>query len=134
MKKWNLDALYKSFDSKEFQNDLVVLQEKIDTLNQFAEENFESTDNAAQKMSSFIELSESLRGLVGRAYAFCSLTISTDAMNEDAITKIFEAKGRPTSNPLILHFPKYINFDAIYDHQMAVVGRFETDVRSDDAH
>jgi len=84
MKKWNLDALYKSFDSKEFQNDLVVLQEKIDTLNQFAEENFESTDNAAQKMSSFIELSESLRGLVGRAYAFCSLTISTDAMNEDA--------------------------------------------------
>ncbi len=31
--------------------------------------------------------------------------LAADATNEDAILKIFEAKGRPTSNPLILHFP-----------------------------
>jgi L-threonylcarbamoyladenylate synthase len=31
--------------------------------------------------------------------------LAADATNEDALLKIFEAKGRPTSNPLILHFP-----------------------------
>lgn len=31
--------------------------------------------------------------------------LAADSTNEDAILKIFEAKGRPTSNPLILHFP-----------------------------
>lgn len=39
--------------------------------------------------------------------------LAADAMNEDAITKIFEAKGRPTSNPLILHFP---SIEAIYPY------------------
>lgn len=31
--------------------------------------------------------------------------LAADSTNEDAVLKIFEAKGRPTSNPLILHFP-----------------------------
>ena len=39
--------------------------------------------------------------------------LAADAMNEDAVMKIFEAKGRPTSNPLILHFP---SIDAIYPY------------------
>lgn len=30
--------------------------------------------------------------------------LAADANNEDAVRAIFEAKGRPTSNPLILHF------------------------------
>ena len=30
--------------------------------------------------------------------------LAADANNEDAVLSIFEAKGRPTSNPLILHF------------------------------
>ncbi|MFM6935296.1 MAG: L-threonylcarbamoyladenylate synthase [Flavobacteriales bacterium] len=30
--------------------------------------------------------------------------LAADGTNEDAVLKIFEAKGRPTSNPLILHF------------------------------
>jgi L-threonylcarbamoyladenylate synthase len=31
--------------------------------------------------------------------------LAADSTNEDAVLSIFEAKGRPTSNPLILHFP-----------------------------
>lgn len=30
--------------------------------------------------------------------------LAADANNEEAVLRIFEAKGRPTSNPLILHF------------------------------
>jgi L-threonylcarbamoyladenylate synthase len=39
--------------------------------------------------------------------------LAADALNEDAVMKIFEAKGRPTSNPLILHFP---SIQAIYPY------------------
>jgi len=37
--------------------------------------------------------------------------LAANGTNENAIQKIFEAKGRPKSNPLILHFP---NIDTIY--------------------
>jgi L-threonylcarbamoyladenylate synthase len=33
--------------------------------------------------------------------------LAANGTDEDAIQKIFEVKGRPTSNPLILHFPNY---------------------------
>ena len=39
--------------------------------------------------------------------------LAADATNEDAVLKIFEAKGRPTSNPLILHFA---DIDSIYPY------------------
>ena len=39
--------------------------------------------------------------------------LAADATNEDAVLKIFESKGRPTSNPLILHFA---NIESIYPY------------------
>jgi L-threonylcarbamoyladenylate synthase len=39
--------------------------------------------------------------------------LAADATNEDAVLKIFEAKGRPTSNPLILHFA---SIDSIFPY------------------
>lgn len=48
--------------------------------------------------------------------------LAADANNEEAVLSIFEAKGRPTSNPLILHFdqlqtalPYTANFPAIFE-------------------
>ena len=84
MKKWNLDALYKGFDTKEFQESLVIAEEKIKELNEYVETEFNTTENAAKKIITFINMSESLRSVLLRSFAFCSLTISTDAMNEDA--------------------------------------------------
>ena len=31
--------------------------------------------------------------------------LGADALNEDAVRRIFEAKGRPQDNPLIIHVP-----------------------------
>ena len=31
--------------------------------------------------------------------------LGADALNEDAVSRIFLAKGRPQDNPLIIHFP-----------------------------
>ncbi|ACS90461.1 MULTISPECIES: L-threonylcarbamoyladenylate synthase [Thermococcus] len=38
--------------------------------------------------------------------------LGADALNEDAVRKIFQAKGRPPDNPLIIHIA---NFEQIYE-------------------
>lgn len=42
--------------------------------------------------------------------------LATDATNEQAVTKIFEVKNRPTHNPLILHFG---DLDLVKEHVWA---------------
>lgn len=58
--------------------------------------------------------------------------LAANAFSEKALTKIFEAKGRPTSDPLILHIPQswnsvsklvekgLINLDSFSDHALHV--------------
>ncbi len=84
MKKWNLDALYTSFESEEFQNDLLMIQELIDESTAFALKEFKEPSDALRKITVYLESSELLRNVLRRAFAFCSLTLSTDALNEDA--------------------------------------------------
>lgn len=57
----------------------------------------------------------------GGLVAFATETVyglGTDATNDDAVAAIFQAKGRPRFNPLILHFAdaaamaSYVDFDA----------------------
>ena len=84
MKKWNLDALYTSFDSKEFQDSLVLINDLVEELNLYTIKEFNNTKEAVSKIKTFIVKSEDLRSLLIKSFNFCSLTISTDAMNEDA--------------------------------------------------
>ena len=84
MKKWNLDALYPSFESKEFQDALVTITEMVKSANEYALASFTDTKDALNKLRTFIEASEKSRTIFHRTFAYCSLTISTDALNEDA--------------------------------------------------
>jgi pepF/M3 family oligoendopeptidase len=84
MRKWNLDALFTSFDSKEFQEVLVKSEDLVSKLNAYAEKNFNDVENASQKIKEFVLLSEELRSIMHRGFAFCSLSISTDASNMEA--------------------------------------------------
>lgn len=43
--------------------------------------------------------------------------LAADALNENAVAKIFKAKGRPQDNPLIVHIA---NFESIYDYAKEV--------------
>jgi len=84
MKKWNLNALYEGFDTDAFQESLVVIKNKIDEINEYAAAEFNDNTDAVNKIVGFVEMSEALRTLMIRNFAYCSLTISTDAMNEEA--------------------------------------------------
>lgn len=39
--------------------------------------------------------------------------VGANALDEDAVRKIFEAKGRPSDNPLIVHIAKYEDLDEL---------------------
>lgn len=84
MKKWNLDALFTSFESKEFQDSLVEIKGLIEESIEFVTDSFESTENALEKLRTFLTSSEKLRELYSKSIIFTMLTMSTDAMNEDA--------------------------------------------------
>lgn len=42
--------------------------------------------------------------------------LSANAMDDEAVSKIYEAKGRPSDNPLIVHFYKMSQLDNIVDY------------------
>jgi pepF/M3 family oligoendopeptidase len=84
MKTWNLDALYSSFEDEQFQQDLVTIATLIDTAVTYAQTELTSTDDAKRKLLTYLKDGEELRILLRKAFAFCSLTMSVDALNEDA--------------------------------------------------
>ena len=43
--------------------------------------------------------------------------LSADAMSDEAVCKIYEAKGRPSDNPLIVHFYEMNQLNDIVDYQ-----------------
>lgn len=84
MKTWNLDALYPSFESKEFQESLVVINQLIDDLSLFVDTEFVNSEDATHKIKDYVNKSETLRKVLFKSFGFCSLTMSTDATNDDA--------------------------------------------------
>ena len=42
--------------------------------------------------------------------------LSANAMDDEAVSKIYEAKGRPSDNPLIVHFYEMNQLDSIVDY------------------
>lgn len=84
MKQWSLDALYPSFDSKEYQESIVQIEELIGKMTVYANQEFVDAFDAARKLKEYINMSEELRTILSKSYVYCMLTISTDAMNEEA--------------------------------------------------
>ena len=84
MKKWNLDALFTSFESNEFQDSLVKVTDLIKKSNEYAVKEFTDTDRALEKITKYITVSEELGSLLTKMFVYCMLTISVDAMNEEA--------------------------------------------------
>ena len=52
--RWNLDALYPSFDSKEFQADFALFKKELADFGRWARENFADTADATAKLETYI--------------------------------------------------------------------------------
>jgi len=115
--KWNLDALYTSFNSDNFKNDIKELDRNIEELDIWAEESLiESAavqDNYAdigniirQYMDSFINI----RKLYSALSSYAELTFSVDATNNTAknYTEILEQK-LPKITKATVQFTRWIS-------------------------
>lgn len=87
--RWNLDVLYKSFDDEKFKTDLENLPEIMEKYNKYCSENFPENsipkDDAWQLVEGLIELELKLAANVTPLMRYCSLVMSANAYNTDAI-------------------------------------------------
>ncbi len=74
-------------------------------------------DNAVERKKNYPQLQEAAKLLrENEAVAFPTETVyglGANAMDDEAIAKIFEAKGRPSDNPLIVHIGTKSQLDGI---------------------
>lgn len=83
--RWNLDALYTSFESAEFKNDFEKCTKLCDEICTWAENNLSDKTNPAQTIKSFMKLEEELDDYFERLFRFSSLTSSVEAKNKTAL-------------------------------------------------
>ncbi len=81
--KWNLDVLYSSFESKEFLADIELFRKTVKEINAFARKELASTDNAVEKIETFIKRDEECDNFQ-KLFSYCHLSVSGDATNAPA--------------------------------------------------
>jgi len=107
--RWSLDELYPSMESDAFQNDLADFKAYIKNVNDFASDNFNSTDGAAKKITAFVEMINGMDRFVN-LFSYASLTLAVDVMDEraskttDVLYEIYTEMTRPE-----VMFKKFLN-------------------------
>lgn len=82
--RWNLDALYTGFDSKEFANDFERFEGSLADYTAWSEANLQTTDNAVEKLEECLRRETELRRVSQRLGAFSHLTLAVDSKDERA--------------------------------------------------
>ena len=99
--RWNLDALYTSFESPEFLADFEAVKADIADFGKWAQENFASADNAGAKLEAYINRVNSNKRFM-KLFAYANLTRSVGENNEaakkysDLLRVQFANMARPT--------------------------------------
>ena len=82
--RWNLDALYDSFEGDGFKREMVQLAELIEKASVWSARELESAENAVSKIETYIDKSIEISMLQQKLSHFAELTVSVDAKNEVA--------------------------------------------------
>ncbi len=99
--KWNLDALYTSFESESFTNDIKILDTNIEKLNSWTKTELKGSpdekdnpDKTGDLIKKYLDLYINIRKLLFGLSSYAELTFSVDASNSTAkkYTEIFKQK------------------------------------------
>lgn len=82
--RWNLDALYPGFESREFTSDFERYESELARYMIWSEENFDHPEDTGAVLEEAIRREIQLRKLSQSLGAYCHLTLSTDSRNEAA--------------------------------------------------
>lgn len=92
--RWNLDALYTSFECEEFKSDIKKCEALILEINEWASANLTSLECAKQKIEEYMTKGTEFNNIIEKIMSFSELTCSVDAKNGVALRVIeqFEEK------------------------------------------
>lgn len=76
--RWNLDNIYKSFYSDEFQKDVARLQVSVKEINKWVEEYLDNMENAAIKIETYLKINNEYRSIYLRLQSYAELMASID--------------------------------------------------------
>lgn len=106
---WNLNKIYKGFESNDLLNDIKTLEKLSNSFNKETIKNFESKIDAKRKIETYISNICKISDKIIRLSVFCSLKIAEDSKNTTAVA--FQGKVariRNLFNPAKLAFKKYL--------------------------
>lgn len=83
--RWSLDELYLSFESDEYKNDLKKLNDLIEEVNNWGNDNLNSLDKPVEKMEKYLLYSQKIFSLLSKLSAFARLTNAVEAKNEKSL-------------------------------------------------
>ena len=86
MGKWNLDILYKGFDTEEYKNDLQKLEELIPSLASLA--NKKDSMKADEFLTEYVRTNEQISELVEKLAIYANLRYSANTRDTDAASMI----------------------------------------------
>ena len=87
--RWSMDELYKSINSKEFNNDLSLCDEKLNYISSWTKSNLNSYEDVKYKIESFLKMKIDFLKVFTKLITYANLSISVNARDEEAI-KSFE--------------------------------------------
>lgn len=92
---WSLKELYNSFDSPDFLDDLKQVDVLIQSYHQFVGDIVSSSQNVTLKLEEYLDFQLRFNDLFQKLFSFCSLTLSTDTSNSEALkySDILNKKG-----------------------------------------
>jgi len=79
-KQWSLKELYDSFEDQKFLDDIQCIQTTLDNM-----KDIPNSDINEENLKHYLETENELDDLVGKVYAFISLTMNANTQNQDAI-------------------------------------------------
>lgn len=82
---WDLNPLYSSFSSKEFQSDFLLLQKKIEDLKIWINENLKDVKNSTKKIETYIAIENEIGTLSEKLLVFSQLKFSADTNDTTAL-------------------------------------------------
>ena len=117
---WDLDVLYKSTDSKEFLDDLSLLDSYIEEVNTFSTQL--TRDNEAETIHKFLELQIKLVEVEFKLADYLSYNMSTDTTNSTYASLMgqIQSKGAKVAKAF-----------SIFDHYVAETENLDAIIESD---
>lgn len=107
--RWNLDALYSSFDARELKEDLKSCSAIITKMKEWTEVHLCDENHPQEKIETFLHMENEFLQKFTRIYNFAELTLSVDAKNEIAMQMVEQLENKLTelTKPQVL-FQKWL--------------------------